>query len=148
MQIRPLLAALALLASAQISAASVQTAAGVWQQIDADTGKVNALVTFAERGGIFEGWISKLFLDPGDDPNPLCEKCSGSKRGKPILGLIFIEGMKRSGLEYNGGTILDPDSGTVYRANMKLSPDGTRLTVRGYVGIPLFGQSQTWKRVK
>ncbi len=148
MQIKLLLAAVAMLAIARSSAASAQTATGVWQQIDNDTGKVNALVTFAERGGVFEGWLSKLFLDPGDDPNPRCQECSGSKHGKPILGLVFIEGMRRSGLEYRGGTILDPDSGTVYSASMKLSPDGASLTVRGYLGIPLFGQSQTWKRVQ
>ncbi len=133
---------------AQTSSAGAQTVTGVWQQIDPDTGKVGALVTFAESGGIYRGFFSKLFLDPGDDPNPLCRKCPGARRGKPLLGLMFIDGMKRSGLAYEGGTILDPETGTLYSANMRLSPDGNSLTVRGYVGIPLFGQSQVWKRVQ
>ena len=84
----------------------------------------------------------------GDDPNPLCRKCPGSQRGKPLLGLVFIDGMRRSGSKYDGGTMLDPETGTSYSANMKLSPDGNTLTVHGYVGIPLFGQSQTWKRAQ
>jgi hypothetical protein len=143
-----LLGTVALIVGAQTSLALGQTVAGVWQQIDEDTGKVNALITFAEAKGVFQGWISRLFPDPGDDPNPLCEKCPGSKQGKPLLGLIFIEGMKRSGLDYSDGTILDPESGNVYSANMTLSPDGTRLEVRGYLGISLFGRSQIWKRVQ
>jgi uncharacterized protein (DUF2147 family) len=142
------LAAVALLLGGQAAPAAAQTVAGVWQQIDPDTGKVGALVTFAESGGVFKGSFSKLFPDPGDDPNPLCNNCPGSQRGKPFLGLVFIDGMKRSGLEYDGGTILDPETGTVYSADMKLSRDGNTLTVRGYVGIRLFGQSQTWKRVQ
>jgi uncharacterized protein (DUF2147 family) len=128
--------------------AVAQTVAGVWQQIDPDTGKVGALVTFTEREGIFSGQISKLFLEPGDDPNPLCQGCPGDKLNKPVLGLVFIEGMRRSGLAYDGGTILDPDTGKVYSASMRLSGDGNTLTLRGYLGLPLFGQSQTWKRVR
>jgi uncharacterized protein (DUF2147 family) len=143
-----LLALAASLFTAYVSPASAQTVAGVWQQIDPSTGKVGALVTFSETKGIFSGAISKVFPEPGDDPNPLCRKCPDGKRNQPILGLVFIEGMRRSGLAYEDGTILDPETGTLYNANMKLSPDGNELVVRGYVGIPLLGQSQTWKRVK
>jgi uncharacterized protein (DUF2147 family) len=142
------LVAVALLLGGQASSAEPQTVAGVWKQIDPDTGKVGALVTFTESGGVFKGSFSKLYLDSGDDPNPLCRKCRGSQRCKPLLGLVFIDGMRRSGSKYDGGTILDPETGTSYSANMKLSPDGNTLTVRGYVGIPLFGQSQTWKRAQ
>jgi uncharacterized protein (DUF2147 family) len=133
---------------AQTPSAGAQTVSGVWQQIDPDTGKIGALVTFAESGGIYRGTFSKLFLDPGDDPNPICQKCPGAQRGQALLGLTFIDGMRRSGLAYEGGTILDPESGTLYSANMRLSPDGNSLTVRGYIGIPLLGQSQVWKRVQ
>jgi hypothetical protein len=128
--------------------AVAQTVSGVWQQIDPATGKVGALVTFAESGGIFRGFISKLFPDPGDDPNPLCGKCPDGQQDKPVLGLVFIEGMRRTGLEYEGGTILDPESGALYSTKILLSQDGNTLTVRGYIGIPLLGQSQTWKRVQ
>lgn len=146
---RPRLSAVAaFVLVAQASPAVAQTVSGVWQQIDPATGKVGALVTFAESRGTFRGFISKLFPDPSDDPNPLCRKCPGAQQDKPVLGLVFIEGMKRTGLAYEGGTILDPESGTLYSANMQLSQDGNTLTVRGYVGIPLLGQSQTWKRVQ
>jgi uncharacterized protein (DUF2147 family) len=148
LQLKLCLVAVALLLGGQASSADPQTVAGVWKQIDPDTGKVGALVTFTETGGVFKGAFSKLYLDPGDDPNPLCRKCPGNQRGKPLLGLVFIDGMRRSGLKYDGGTILDPETGTSYSANMKLSPDGNTLTVHGYVGLPLFGQSQTWKRVE
>jgi uncharacterized protein (DUF2147 family) len=143
-----LLALAASLLTACALPASAQTVAGVWQQIDPSTGKVGALVTFAGTDGIFSGAISKLFPDPGDDQNPLCIKCPDGKKNQPILGLVFIEGMRQSGLAYDGGTILDPDTGTLYNANMQLSPDGNELVVRGYVGLPLLGQSQIWRRVR
>jgi uncharacterized protein (DUF2147 family) len=148
LQLKLWVAAAALLLEGQASSAGMPTVVGVWKQIDPDSGKVGALVTFAESGGVFRGSFSKLFLDPGDDPNPLCHKCPGSQRGKPLLGLVFMDGMRRSGLKYDGGTILDPETGTSYSANMKLSPDGNTLTVHGYIGIPLFGKSQTWKRAQ
>jgi uncharacterized protein (DUF2147 family) len=142
------LAVAACFLAAETAPLQAQTVTGVWQQIDPDTGKVGALVTFAEKGGVFSGYLSKLFPDPGDDQNPICRKCPDDQRNKPLLGLVFIQGMRRSGLSYEGGTILDPDTGTLYSANMHLSPDGNTLKVRGYVGIPLLGQSQTWKRAQ
>ena len=93
--------------------------------------------------------IVKIFPKPGDDPNQkwVCNKCEGEEHGAPVLGLALIKGMRRNGLAYENGTIMDPRDGTVYRALMKLSPDGKQLEVRGFLGISLFGRSQIWNRL-
>src|SRR5262245_61152562 len=129
------------------ASAATPTAAGVSKQ-RRENGKVGALVTISEEGGVFVGRLSLLFLEPGDDPNPICTECPGARRNQPVLGLVFIEGMKQSGLDYEGGTILDPETGKLYKASMSLDPGGSQLTVRGYVGLPIFGRSQTWTRVQ
>lgn len=134
-----------LLATSPANAADI-TAAGNWQQIDDDTGKVGAIVAISEINGLYQGALARIFVGPGEDPNPKCEKCSGARHNKPLTGLVFIEGMKRAGLDYKGGQILDPDSGQTYNATMKLSPDGEKLVVTGYVLLPIFSGSQTWLR--
>jgi uncharacterized protein (DUF2147 family) len=115
--------ALALLGALLLGRASagVPSAVGVWKQIG-DDGKVGALVTIAEEGGVFVGRLSHLYLEPGDDPNPVCNNCPGDKLNQPLLGLVFIEGMKQNGLDYEGGTILDPESGKTYRAKRRPLP--------------------------
>jgi uncharacterized protein (DUF2147 family) len=132
--------------SASLRAAE-PSAVGLWEQVDEKSGKPESWFKITERNGAYEGNIVKIFFKPGEDENWVCDKCEGSERGKPVLGLALIKGMQRSGSSYENGTIMDPRDGAVYRALMKLSPDGQKLEVRGYLGISLFGRSQVWNRL-
>lgn len=123
------------------------TAVGLWEQVDENSGKPESWFKIVQRNGVYEGNIVKIFFKPGEDENWVCSKCEGSEKGAPVLGLALIKGMRRNGLSYEEGTIMDPRDGAVYRALMKLSPDGQKLEVRGYLGISLFGRSQVWNRL-
>src|ERR1700693_5358062 len=110
------------------------SAVGLWEQAD-ENGRVGAWFLIFEHDGAYEGAIAKMFPKPGGDPHPLCTNCSGDQKNAPSLGLTIIKGMQRKGLIYENGTILDPRDGSVYQAKMEVSPDGQRLTVRGFLGI-------------
>jgi uncharacterized protein (DUF2147 family) len=123
------------------------TIEGVWQQIDNGTGYVGGLISFKEKAGSWEGYIVKMYPKPGDPVDPACAGCTDDRKDQPVLGLRLIQNAKRDGLSYEGGTILDPRNGSQYSVQLMLAPDNQTLTVRGYVGLTLFGQSQTWKRL-
>jgi uncharacterized protein (DUF2147 family) len=127
--------------------AAEPTAVGLWEQVDEKSGKAESWFKISERNGVYEGTIVKIFSKPGEDENMVCDKCEGAERGAPVLGLKLIKGMRRNGMSYEDGTITDPRDGSVYRALMKVSPDGQKLEVRGYLGISLFGRTQVWKRL-
>ena len=127
--------------------AAEPSAVGLWEQVDESSGKAESWFKITERNGVYEGAIVKIFFKPGEDENWTCDRCEGAERNAPVLGLTLIKGMRRNGASYESGTIMDPRDGSVYRALMKLSPDGQKLEVRGYLGMSLFGRSQMWNRL-
>jgi uncharacterized protein (DUF2147 family) len=145
-----ILAAAAALTVAALPARAQQsqpTAAGLWQKLDEETKKPVIWFLFVDHGGVFEGYAAKLFTQPGEDPNPVCTRCKDDRKGQPLLGLPMIRDMKRVGLRYEGGTILDPRDGNVYSAVMTLDPAKGTLTLRGYLGFEFLGKNDVWYRV-
>lgn len=118
---------------------------GQWKSIDDKTNETKSVVEIFERGGFIYGKVIKIFPKPGNDPDPVCDKCEqdDERFNKKILGMEIIRKLKKDGDEYSGGDILDPEVGKVYRCKIWL--DGKDLKVRGYWG-PVW-RTQTWKRV-
>jgi len=122
------------------------TPAGLWQTVSDRTGQPAGLVRVVEVDGEYLGTVVAVFSPPRPDPNPLCTLCEGDLKDKPVVGMTILRGVRRSGDTYSTGQILDPDEGQVYRCRIALLDKGRKLEVRGYIGIPLLGRSQTWVR--
>ncbi|MBM3351137.1 MAG: DUF2147 domain-containing protein [Betaproteobacteria bacterium] len=136
---------LLLLTLSQAAFAETATPAGLWRTIDDNSGKPRSLVRITEHNGEYSAVIEKglLATDTGD---AVCDKCTDARKGKRIIGMTIVEGIKFKEGNYEGGEILDPENGKTYRCKMKLDETGNKLEVRGYIGISLIGRSQFWTR--
>lgn len=136
-----LLSSLALTSHAQTNLNDI---IGQWKSIDDETGKPKSIIEITEVGGVYTGKIIQL-LNP-TKPNPVCEKCKGSRANQAIEGMTIIENVSKKKESWGGGTILDPKKGKTYKVKFTLIEGGSKLKVRGYVGIPTLGRTQIWQR--
>ena len=126
------------------------TPAGLWKSIDDETKKEKSLIRISEADGVFTGKLEKL-LDPATKPDAVCDKCSDDRKDKPLVGMVLVKGVKQSESDkalWDGGEILDPNNGKTYKVRMTPQDGGKTLAVRGYIGAPLLGRTQTWVRVE
>lgn len=121
---------------------------GKWKTFDHETQKAMSIVEVYEDGGKINGVIIELLREKEGGKGILCRKCTGADFNKPIVGMVIMKGLKANGNEYGGGTIMDPGTGKTYRCKIEIVEGGTKLKVRGYVGISLAGQNQFWQRVQ
>lgn len=121
-----------------------QTIFGKWKTVDDETGMENGIVEIYEKAGKVYGRIIEILEK--EKKYFKCEMCEGEDKNKPILGLVIIKGLKKKGDFYEGGKVTDPKNGKSYHCKMILEGKD-KLIVRGYIGISLFGRSQTWFRI-
>ena len=127
------------------SSLSAQSVIGKWKTIDDETGEAKSIIDIYEQDGKLYGIVVEILN--ANKKDALCVKCEGSKKDKPILTMIIIDGLTKDEDEYDGGTILDPQNGKTYKCSLKLDPeDSDILQVRGYVAF--FYKTQYWKRYK
>jgi uncharacterized protein (DUF2147 family) len=121
---------------------------GAWQTVDDATREIKSLVVITESNGVLSGRIDKLLRKEADQ-NAVCDKCTDDRKGKKVLGLEIIRGAKKSeGKDvWEGGNVLDPENGSVYSAKLTPIDGGKKLEMRGFLGVPMLGRTQTWIRV-
>jgi uncharacterized protein (DUF2147 family) len=130
-------------------AAAQMTPVGSWHSFDDKTGELKSLVVISESGGVLNGRIEKLLRKEADQA-AVCKDCTDDRKDKPMLGLEIIRGAKQvEGKDvWEGGTIVNPEGGTIYKLRMTPIEGGQKLEVRGFVGFALLGKTQTWARVQ
>jgi uncharacterized protein (DUF2147 family) len=133
-----------------VSAAAQGTPVGLWKTVDDRTGRDKSQIRIVEDHGVLFGRVEKL-LDPETKPGIVCDLCTDDRKDKPVLGMTVIRNVKLSDKDptvWDGGDILDPKNGNVYRVRMTPIESGKKLEVRGYIGAPVFGRTQTWFRIE
>jgi uncharacterized protein (DUF2147 family) len=125
------------------------TPAGLWKTIDDETKQEKSLVRITDTAGVFSAKIEKVFDASKQDAR--CDKCSDERKDQLVLGMTILRNVKKNSGDaelWDGGDILDPNNGKVYKVRLKPMDGGKKLEVRGYIGAPLFGRTQTWVRVE
>lgn len=119
---------------------------GLWKTVDDKTGEVRSHVRITESAGVITGRIEHVVAV--EDRHARCKACSGAKKDQPIMGMMIIEGVRhdRGKSHWDGGNILDPNDGKVYRVRLTPKNEGRMLEVRGFLGP--FYRNQNWIRIE
>jgi uncharacterized protein (DUF2147 family) len=129
---------------AGIQTGQAQSITGKWKTFDDETGDAKSIVEIYEKNGKIYGKIIEI-LEKGKE-DKTCDKCKGSKKDKPVKGMVIIEGLSKDGDNWEDGTILDPRNGKEYKCRISLE-NSDKLKVRGYLGVSLLGRTQYWTRI-
>jgi uncharacterized protein (DUF2147 family) len=142
---KQLFIALGLIMSAGAALAQ-STPVGLWKTIDDETKTEKSLVRISESAGVFSGKIEKIF--DASKQNAVCEKCSDERKDKPVMGMTILRNLREGSDKgiYEGGDILDPNNGKVYKTRIQPIEGGKKLEMRGYIGP--FYRTQVWVRVE
>lgn len=123
---------------------------GVWKTIDDQTGYSRGDVTVVKNpDGTYSGKLTAIRPLPYKPLVDVCEKCKGALKGTKLVGLEIIKGFRQDPNQpqlFINGTVFDPLSGNTYKGKAKLSENGKRLSMRGYIGVSALGRSTTWIR--
>jgi uncharacterized protein (DUF2147 family) len=96
---------------------------GKWKTISDVTGKPNSIVRICKEKDRLFGKVEVVIPQEGEDPNPLCHKCSGLSKDRPITGMTILWNLTQNEDTWDGGFILDPDNGKTYRCVIRVRED-------------------------
>jgi uncharacterized protein (DUF2147 family) len=123
---------------------------GYWRTFDEVSGRNESVIYIWQSShNMLSGKLAAINPGPGEDVNAVCKTCKGAKHNQRILGMVILEGLKQSKdnpAEWTNGEILDPRNGKTYHFKVSVTDNGNKLHARGYIGVPLFGRTQTWQR--
>lgn len=141
--------AAALVSLMALPALAQMSPVGLWKTIDDKDGSAKSEIRIIETAGVLTGKIEKI-LDPKAKPGELCVECTDDRKGQPMLGLEIIRGVRQVAGQavWEGGTIVEPSTGKIYKMKMTPIEGGAKLEMRGFIGFSLLGRTQTWLRVQ
>lgn len=135
------------LATLSASVFAQMTPVGTWRSIDDDTKEAKSEIIITDNAGVLSGKVAKL-LRKDAKQDVKCTECKDDRKDQPVLGMELIRGAKKTeGKDiWEGGKIVDPESGSDYKLRLTPIDGGKKLEVRG--SVLFISRTQTWIRVQ
>ena len=143
-RLRFMLAIVSASISLSVHAVDRMSPLGLWKTVN-DDNQETSLLRITESSGLLSGKVEKILLG---EQNATCKECPDDdpRKNRPLLGMTVLKDMKRNGDIFDGGTILAPAKGRIFKAELKVVEGGQKLEMRAKFGP--FGRTATWIRVE
>ena len=121
---------------------------GYWVSVDDNTGKSESVFCiYKGSDGKYYGKVSEILLPEYREAT--CDKCPGEDRGRKVMGMVMLKGLKADGDKLIGGRITDPRTGKTYSCRVSYDAKTDRLKLRGSLDkMGVLGRTQYWIRKK